>query len=205
MTKIILVRHGHVEGISPERFRGRADLELTQLGRRQAEETAARIAASWTPAALYSSPLSRCRVTGEAIGRRFGLTPLPLLELIDIDYGKWQGQSPEDVRRKSPEALATWYRSPQWAAIPGGENLQEVLTRTVAALRKVTAGHPKDTVVIVGHDSVNRVILLHVLDLPLSRYWRLGQDPCAINEIDFSDGEFTVRSINGTDHLEQNG
>jgi len=205
MTKIILLRHGHVEGISPERFRGRADLELTQLGRRQAEETAARIAASWTPAALYSSPLSRCRVTGEAIGRRFGLTPLPLLELIDIDYGKWQGQSPEDVRRKSPEALATWYRSPQWAAIPGGENLQEVLIRTVAALRKVTAGHPKDTVVIVGHDSVNRVILLHVLDLPLSRYWRLGQDPCAINEIDFSDGEFTVRSINGTDHLKQNG
>jgi len=205
MTKIILVRHGHVEGISPERFRGRADLELTQLGRRQAEETAARIAASWTLAALYSSPLSRCRVTGEAIGRRFGLTPLPLLELIDIDYGKWQGQSPEDVRRKSPEALATWYRSPQWAAIPGGENLQEVLIRTVAALRKVTAGHPKDTVVIVGHDSVNRVILLHVLDLPLSRYWRLGQDPCAINEIDFSDGEFTVRSINGTDHLKQNG
>jgi len=52
MTKIILVRHGHVEGITPERFRGRADLELTQQGRRQAEDTAARIKASWAPAAL---------------------------------------------------------------------------------------------------------------------------------------------------------
>ena len=204
MTKIILVRHGHVEGISPERFRGRADLELTQLGRRQAEETAARIAASWTPAALYSSPLSRCRVTGEAIGRRFGLTPAPLPELIDIDYGEWQGLTPDEVRRKSSEALATWYRSPQWAAIPGGESLQEALTRVVAALRNVIAGHPEETVVLVGHDSINRVILLHALDLPLSRYWRLGQDPCAINEIDFSEGQFTVRSINGTDHLKQN-
>ena len=66
------------------------------------------------------------------------------------------------------------------------------------------ASHPEDTVVIVGHDSINRVILLHALDLPLSRYWRLGQDPCAINEIDFSEGQFTVRSINGTDHLKQN-
>ncbi|MBV8937842.1 MAG: histidine phosphatase family protein [Alphaproteobacteria bacterium] len=201
MTKIILVRHGHVEGISPERFRGRADLELTELGRRQAEETAARIAASWTLAALYSSPLSRCRVTAEAIGRCFGLTPVPLPELIDIDYGEWQGLTPEDVRRKSPEALATWYRSPQWADIPGGESLQQVLARVVAALRNVIGSRPEDTVVIVGHDSVNRVILLHALDLPLSRYWRLGQDPCAINEIDFSGGEFAVRSVNGTWHL----
>jgi broad specificity phosphatase PhoE len=46
MTKIILVRHGHVEGISPERFRGRAELELTTEGRRQAKATARRIRAS---------------------------------------------------------------------------------------------------------------------------------------------------------------
>jgi probable phosphoglycerate mutase len=75
MTKIILVRHGHVEGISPERFRGRADLALTPQGLRQAEATARRIEASWTPAALYASPLSRCRATAEAIGRPFDLTP----------------------------------------------------------------------------------------------------------------------------------
>ena len=56
MTKLILVRHGHVEGISPERFRGRAELPLTDTGRREAEATAARIAASWRPAAIYTSP-----------------------------------------------------------------------------------------------------------------------------------------------------
>ena len=140
-------------------------------------------------------------MTGEAIGRCFGLAPVPVPELIDIDYGEWQAQTPEDVRHKSPEALATWYRSPHWAAISGGESLQQVLARVVAALRNVIGSRPEDTVVIVGHDSVNRAILLHALDLPLSRYWRLGQDPCAINEIDFSGGEFTVRSVNGTWHL----
>jgi probable phosphoglycerate mutase len=67
----------------------------------------------------------------------------------------------------------------------------------------VIGQHPRETVVVVGHDSVNRVILLHALDLPLSRYRRLGQDPCAINEIDFSAGEFTVRSVNGTWHLKE--
>jgi len=200
MTKIILVRHGHVEGISPERFRGRADLALTPEGRRQAEATARRIRASWTPTALYSSPLSRCLTTAEAIGKPFGLTPKPVPGLMDIDYGEWQGLTPDEVGRKWPEALDIWYRSPQWAAIPGGESLQEVLTRAVAALRDVIGRHPEDTVVLVGHDSVNRAILLHALDLPLSRYRRLGQDPCAINEMDFREGEFTVRSVNETYH-----
>jgi probable phosphoglycerate mutase len=203
MTKIILVRHGHVEGISPERFRGRADLALTPEGLRQAEATARRIEANWTPAALYASPLSRCQATAEAIGKRFGLTPTPVPGLMDIDYGEWQGLTPDEVRRKWPEALDTWYRAPHWAAIPGGESLQDVLARAVAALRDVIGRHPRETVAVVGHDSVNRVILLHALDLPLSRYRRLGQDPCAINEIDFSAGEFTVRSVNGTGHLNE--
>jgi broad specificity phosphatase PhoE len=203
MTKIILVRHGHVEGISPERFRGRADLELTPEGRREAQATARRIHASWIPAAVYASPLNRCRTTAEALGRPFGLTPTVVPGLIDIDYGEWQGLTPDEVRRRWPEALETWYRAPHWAAIPGGESLQDVLTRTVAALRDVIGRHPRDTVVLVGHDSVNRVILLHALDLPLSRYRRLGQDPCAINEIEFSKDEFTVRSVNGIDHLKE--
>jgi broad specificity phosphatase PhoE len=203
MTKIILVRHGHVEGISPERFRGRADLALTPEGRRQAEATARCIRASWTPAALYASPLSRCLTTAEAIGRPFGLTPTPIPGLMDIDYGEWQGLTSDEVGRKWPAALDTWQHAPHWAAIPGGESLQDVLTRAVAALRDVIGRHPRDTVVLVGHDSVNRVILLHALDLPLSRYRRLGQDPCAINEIDFSAGEFTVRSFNETYHLKE--
>ena len=91
MTKIILVRHGHVEGISPERFRGRADLALTPEGRRQADTTARRIHAVWAPAAIYTSPLSRARETGEAIGKPFGLSPSLLDGLVDIDYGQMAG------------------------------------------------------------------------------------------------------------------
>jgi broad specificity phosphatase PhoE len=203
MTKIILVRHGHVEGISPERFRGRADLALTPEGRRQAEATARCIEASWTPASLYASPLSRCRATAEAIGRPFGLTPTTVPGLMDIDYGEWQGLTPDEVRRKWPEALDTWYRAPHLAAIPGGESLQDVLARGVAALREVIGRHQRETVVLVGHDQRQSHHPLHALDLALSRYRRLGQDPCAINEIDFSAGEFTVRSVNGTWHLKE--
>jgi probable phosphoglycerate mutase len=203
MTKIILVRHGHVEGISPERFRGRVDLTLTAEGRRQAAVTADRIHATWRPAAVFASPLSRCRATAEAIATPLGLSPRPLDGLIDIDYGQWQGLTPDEVRARWPGLLETWYRAPDWAAIPGGETLQDVLVRAISALRDVVDRHPSDTVVLVAHDSVNRVILLHALGLPLSRYWRLGQHPCAINEIDLLGDGSVVLSMNETGHLKQ--
>jgi phosphoserine phosphatase len=66
-TRIILVRHGHVEGILPERFRGRRDVDLSELGVRQAQATAQRIAGQWTPAIVYTSPLKRCVQTAAAI------------------------------------------------------------------------------------------------------------------------------------------
>jgi phosphoserine phosphatase len=203
MTKLILVRHGHVQGISPERFRGRAELPLTELGRREAELTAARIAASWQPAAIYTSPMSRAVDTGAAIAKPFGLSASAMPGLNDIDYGEWQGLTNDEVRARWPDELDTWHRHPDWAAIPHGETLQQVLARVVAALREVVRHLPDDTVVLVAHDSVNRVLLLHALELPLSRYWHFKQNPCCINELDFAAGGFVILGINQTDHLRE--
>ena len=174
---------------------------MTAEGRRQADATAQRIQRSWKPAALYTSPIHRCIATATAIGKLFVLTPILHPGLNDIDYGQWQGLTPDEVRVRWPDDLAQWYRNPDRAAIPGGERLQDMLIRLTAALEEVIGHHPTETVVMVGHDSVNRIMLLHVLGLPLSRYWRIRQHPCAINEIDFADGEFTIGSINQIDHL----
>ena len=201
MTRLILVRHGHVEGISPERFRGRAKLPLTELGRREAAMTAARIAASWQPAAIYTSPMGRCIETGAAIGKAVGLSPSIMPGLNDIDYGDWQGLTNDETHARWPQELDIWRRHPDWAAIPRGESLQQVLARAVAALRDVTRRHPDDAVVLVAHDGVNRMLLLHALELPLSRYWRIKQRPCCINELDFAADGFTILSVNQTDHL----
>lgn len=201
MTKIILVRHGHVEGIASERFRGRLDLLLTATGRRQAELTAKRIVSVWQPAAIYTSPMRRCIATGMAIGLPFGLEVQPDARMNDIDYGQWQGLTPEDARSSWPKDVETWYCAPHLANIPGGETVQAVLARVACALHEILSRHPIDTVVLVGHESVNRVILLHALDLPLSRYWHVTQDPCALSELDFINGAFTVRTVNETWHL----
>jgi probable phosphoglycerate mutase len=202
MTKIVLVRHGHVEGIAPERFRGRAELPLTELGRRQAALAAERIASAWPLAAIYTSPMGRCVETGRPIAARTG-APAEASELLnDLDYGAWTWKTYEEVSAAEPELFRRWFDAPQLVRFPGGESLQDLVSRTADAVRQVIDAQPDQVVVLVAHDSVNRAMLLQLLDQPLSAYWRLAQSPCAISEIDVVDGRIKVQRINDTAHLD---
>jgi len=201
MTRIILVRHGHVDWLAPERFRGRAELPLSDLGRRQAQAVAGYIAATWKPQAVYTSPLGRCRETGAAIAAPLRIEPQPVDGLADIDYGEWQGLTREEAKERWPEETERWFHVPHLAVIPGGETLAALLSRVTAAMRDVVRHHPDGTVVLVAHDSVNRVLLLFALELPLSRYWHLRQQPCCINELFYDNDSFIIGSINQTQHL----
>jgi probable phosphoglycerate mutase len=89
---------------------------------------------------------------------------------------------------------------PQLVRIPGGETLQDLFLRSAEALREILTRNPDDTVVVVAHDTVNRSLLVQLLDLPMSAYWRIYQDPCCINLIEIGD-RTEVRSINCTAHL----
>ena len=204
MTKIILTRHGHVEGIEPPRFRGRADLALTPLGERQAEAVAVRIAARWRPAATYTSSLRRCRATADAIARACGAASQLLDNLSDLDYGAWTGRTHDEVAAEAPALFALWFAAPHLVRFPGGELLQDLAARAADALRLALERHPARTatVVMVGHDSVNRALLLQLLDQPLSAYWRLAQQPCALDEIDIDGAHIDVRCVNDTAHLD---
>jgi phosphoserine phosphatase len=153
------------------------------------------------PDAVYTSPLGRCLETGAAIAAPFRIERLPVDGLSDINYGEWQGLTREEAKERWPEEVALWFSAPRLAVIPGGETLAAVLSRTTAALRDILGSHSEGTVVVVGHDSVNRVLLLHAMELPLSRYWHLRQDPCAINELFFDNRSFVIASINATQHL----
>ena len=201
VTRLLLVRHGHVAWHDPVRFRGRVDLELTERGRRQARAAALAIAAGWRLDAVYGSPLQRCQETAAALAAPFRLTPQPHGGLIDIDYGEWQGLTIDEARARWPQETDAWFRHPHLALIPGGETLAAVSARASAALLDIIARHPDGTAGIVAHDCVNRVLLLFALGLPLSRYWQIEQDPCGIDVVDFADGEFRVRGINLTQHL----
>ncbi len=201
MTSLILVRHGQTEWNRLERFRGRADVPLNKTGLAQAEATGKRIAAEWLPAAVYTSPLSRSVKTAEAIAGHYSLEVQPHPGLVDIDYGQWQGLSPDEARQRWPEEIDAWYNRPHLARIPGGETLDELRTRLMQTVQELTDRHPGETIVLVGHTVINRIILLGVLGLGNERFWRIRQEPCAINVFEVDGDEFTLVSLNDTCHL----
>jgi broad specificity phosphatase PhoE len=203
MTKIILTRHGHVDWIAPERYRGRAELTLSELGQQQIKANAHRIASTWQPAAIYTSPMGRCIETGRAIAEALQskIVPSTLDGLNDIDYGLWQGLTKIEVQEKWPRESKAWHTTPHLTEIPHGETLAAVLARLTHGLYGILHQHVDETIVLVGHDSVNRVLLMHAMGLPLSCYWHFKQDPCSITEIDFKDDIFYINSLNETFHL----
>lgn len=199
--RLLLVRHGHVEGIKPARFRGRAELVLTATGLAEAEALAQRIARQWKPAAIYTSGLQRCVVTGAKIAAATGAPASVMDGLMDLDYGAWQMRAYDEMQAEQPDAFRLWQAAPHLVRFPGGESLQDLIARTSDALRAVLARHPGEAVVMVGHDSVNRALLLQLLDQPLGAYWRVAQDPCCLNEILIEGDKVRVLRINDTSHL----
>jgi broad specificity phosphatase PhoE len=201
MTCIILVRHGQTEWNRVERFRGHADVPLNEIGLAQVEATGQRIFEGWQPTAIYSSPLSRAVKTAEAIAKQFNLHVQTHPGLTDIDYGEWQGLTPDEARECWPEAVDAWYNEPESARIPGGESLASLRDRGMRVVNELAARHNGQTIVLVGHTVINRIILLGVLGLGNERFWHIRQDTCAINVFEADKKDFVLVSMNDTCHL----
>jgi phosphoserine phosphatase len=142
-------------------------------------------------------------VTGAKIAQAYGLLPTVVEGLIDLNYGDWQGRTREEVKKRWPHLYGPWRTSPHLARCPSGESLQDISLRSADVFRGVIRDFPNDsdTVVLVGHDSVNRALLLQLLDQPLSAYWKIAQDACCINVIEYQDGAIRALSINATQHI----
>lgn len=200
LTRIILIRHGQTEWNRAEKFRGRADLALDETGVRQAKAAAERIA-NWPVSAFYTSPLKRALMTTQILASPFNLPVQPLSGLLDIDYGRWQGLSPEEAAAQDRNLFARWLEYPHQVQFPEGESLQDVRSRAVAALDSVLEDHKDKTVVLVSHMVVCRVLLCAVLGLDNSHFWQVAQDVCAINILEEKDGALVVTLTNDTCHL----
>jgi len=201
LCQIILVRHGQTEWNRVERFRGQADIPLNETGLQQAAATGLRIVQEWQPSAVYSSPLSRAFRTAEAIAQHHNLVVQACPGLADIHYGEWQGLTANEVQQLWPDEFHTWFHSPQIAVIPGGETLADLRHRAMQTVFNLALGHYRETIVLVGHTVINRIILLAALGLGNNRFWHLRQDTCAINVLKVNQGDFTLVSLNDTCHL----
>ena len=200
MTEILLIRHGVTEWNTNRVFRGRADIPLSDVGLAQARALAARLAPQALDA-FYTSPLSRAVRTAEILAAGHGLQPTMAEGLIDISYGEWEGKAEATVQVEYPESYAAWQRDPRLVRPPGGESLTQVSFRAMEVVRELCAAHPTGRLVLVAHRVVTKIILCAVLGLQEDAFWRLRQDTCCLNIIDWQPAGPVVRLMNDTSHL----
>ncbi len=200
MVRFILIRHGQTGWNREARFRGRIDIDLDETGMRQAQAVADRL--TWCDASvIYSSPLKRAMATAEPIGQRLGLQIVPLEGINDMDFGSWEGRSIDEVKEQDKELFDMWRYSPEKLRIPGGETLDDVRQRVAATVGDLAAKHDNDTVLLVTHRVVCKVLLCYLLGLGNSHFWQIAQDTTAVSRFQVAGERSTVTLINDTCHL----
>lgn len=198
MTQFIFVRHGQTDWNRENRFRGLVDLPLNEKGIEQAQRAAVRLAQ--TPlAAVYAGPLARTMKTAEFIAAPHGLVAQPRAELLDFNYGAWQGKLPQEV---DAEQYALWRTEPDRVQIPGGDTLASVRARVMGLVDALSAAHGDATVVLVSHDLIGKILLCGLIGVSNNAIQRFYQETACIHRFDASNGMYLLRAVNETAHLE---
>lgn len=182
---IHLLRHGQTIDNPQVRFRGIRELPLSRIGRREAL-AAARALADSHVRAVYASPLGRALEVGTAIAAGAGLDDVvPVDDLLNLDYGRWEGLTRHEARELDPEAWEAYLTDPERAHCPGGESLGAAADRVVRALRMLGERHAGETIAAVSHGVMLRLAVLRIAG-PITSNWQfaLPQDGSITFEIE---------------------
>lgn len=177
------------------------DQDLDPRGVRQAEALGTELSRVRLDA-IYASPLKRALQTAEAVATRHGLDVQASKKLLEAHTGVWEGKDWNEIRTNWPVEFAGHEEDPALHGYPGGESFDEVLRRSSAEIESLCREHAGGTILIVGHNVVNRVCLAHWMNLPLRFTRRIPQNNAGYNILDWAGNRMKVRSINVTVHLE---
>ena len=168
--RIFLLRHCATDWNVAGRCQGLTDLEINAAGRAQAE-SAARMLARETLAAIYTSHLTRAKQTAAEVGRAHRLEAAVEENLHELDHGELEGLTFAEIKTIHRDFIRDWRDRPAEAVIPGGERLSDVAERAWRALDRIVARHrPDDTLVVVSHNFPILSVLCRILGTPLNQY-----------------------------------
>jgi alpha-ribazole phosphatase len=198
-TQVVLIRHGETEWNRDGRIQGHHDVPLSERGVQQAERLAEWLAGEPLDA-VYTSDLQRSRVTAQIIARE----RVPLLlepRLREARFGVFEGLSTAEIRAAYPEAFRLWRADAIRHRPPGGETLEDLQERCMAALKERLPLHPGQTVAVVAHGGPIRVMVCGLLELPMSVYPRLRVENTAVTRILFTTAGAILAAFNDVSHL----
>ncbi|WP_030675427.1 histidine phosphatase family protein [Streptomyces sp. NRRL B-1347] len=197
MTDVILVRHGETVWHEGNRYTGRTDVALTPRGRLQAAELAAWAAREHIDA-VYSSTLSRARLTAAPAAEALGVTPREDARLREVDFGRGEGLTRAEMRERFPAELDAFLDDPVAHHLPDGEDPVAAVARAGACLTDIAAEFPEGRVLIVAHSTLLRLVLCDLLGIPLRQYRRVFPHVAngALTELRLSEGQSALLRFN---------
>lgn len=197
---VYLLRHGEIELPGQKRFVGQRDLPLSAKGKAQALWWQKQWAS--TPfARVYCSDLKRSQHTAElVVGDQQDLVEI-VPELREIGLGKWEGLTVEEIQRHFPGEWEKRGSNIDGYRPPRGESFSDLRGRVLPLFEQIIA-QPDTPVLIVGHAGVNRVIMCHLLGMPLRNLFRLSQDYGALNIVEPMGDDMRLRMMNMCPNLQ---
>ena len=201
MTRIILIRHGDTIYNKETVFRGTLDVPLNEVGKEQARLTGLEISDTKI-SYLASSPLSRALDTASAVAEHQDVEPVIDESFMDLNFGSWQGRSKDEVQEAEPELFEQWMRDPASVRFPGGETLKDVSARASKAVENMRNDFEGETIAVATHRVVVKLLVLQMLGLPESEFWRIMVDTCSVTTFDHhKDLGYILKRHNHTAHL----
>lgn len=202
------------------------DSAVRKLGERDSPDSTTSVRKSGTVplSAVYCSPLGRAFKSAEIIAAPHQLVPVPISDLRERSFGIWEGMTFTEIRDKYPVEFEAWAGNPLVYSPMAGESTIDVRNRVIPVIEKILSEARKNgsaeerkagkenikgnsraselpglrtNIAIVAHGGVNRVLLCHVLGIPLENIFRIEQDNAAVNIIEFWDNYPVVKLLNG--------
>lgn len=195
VTRLLLLRHAQPRKEAYGRCYGRLEIDLSSRGRRRAQ-LLARTLEQIPLAAVYTSPRSRALQTARPLAAVHGLTPIIEEALREIDFGKFEGRSYQEIHVAAPDLYRAWMETPTRVRFPGGESYELVRRRGLAAMHAIRRRHPGQTVALVSHGGLLRALLADCLAMPDEMVFRLDQSYGGLSIIDWLDQTPIVRLVN---------
>lgn len=201
MTTVYMVRHGETEWNAAHRMQGWSDIPLNERGRAQAA-AAAKALASIPFHGIYTSPLKRSVETAEIIR---GERPIPLIPekgLIEINLGRWDGHTPDEMDVLYPGQYDFWRSNPGDVRIDGGETFAMVQDRAWKAFLRIIEKEKGHTVLLVSHMGCLSTILFRIAGYPLNDLWKHPMGNCALCRVEVKDdGTMEIREWARDDYI----
>ncbi|MCR4429056.1 MAG: histidine phosphatase family protein [Caldiserica bacterium] len=194
-TQIFIVRHGSTAWNEVVRFRGSADIPLSERGIEQAQ-VLARYLKEFPFSAIFTSPQRRAIQTVEILNQYHNLPIQERPELKSVNYGTWEGKLEEEVAQEYPELYRAYLEHIESFRFPQGETLEDLKNRALMVVEEALESYSGKRVLIVSHQVVTRVLICALLGISNSYYWQIGQDPCCLNVFHHRKGKFYLKLMN---------